>query len=383
MSRNGICNTGNQCFINAILQCLASSPFILEFISKYKIRDDNLIKTITKFNLGKFKAQDIKTECKKILLEQLETLNKEEFTILNQLVKHSYDIFIYISFKEIMKKIIRNDSNIISNRTFLSIVEELSADSGFEHLFNGEQNDPHEFLAYLLDKIHNAKSSIVSIEQPENFNELDIYSQLRFKDFKIRYEKDYSYFVKNLYYYTLNCIQCSKCTNKSHNVYPNNIICLSLPDLPTITLYDCLNDMFKIDYIDYKCEKCNNTEQNVKEQKLLTEPKTLIFKLIRYANIPNTDRAVKITKKVQYPKVIDMQKYFCGNNALKTYKLYAVINHSGSMNRGHYYSYVKTLQDDNTTFNDQWVCCNDENVNNISEDEALNSENAYMLFYTL
>ena len=113
MSRNGICNTGNQCFINATLQCLASSPFILEFISKYKIRDDNLIKTITKFNLGKFKAQDIKTECKKILLEQLETLNKEEFTILNQLVKHSYDIFIYISFKEIMKKIIRNDSNII------------------------------------------------------------------------------------------------------------------------------------------------------------------------------------------------------------------------------------------------------------------------------
>lgn len=383
ISHNGIRNTGNQCFINATLQCFASSPFILEFISRYKIKDDNIINFINKFNLGQFKAQDIKLECSKILLEQYDNLSVDEINILKQLIKHSFDIFIYISFKEMIKKINSNGNKIINNKAFLSIVDELSTGTGFEHLFSGEQNDPHEFMAYLLDKLHDAKSTSVTIEIPANIDELDIYSSLRLKDFKSRYENDYSYFVKNLYYYILNCIQCSKCKHKTHSIYPNNIICLSIPSIPVVTLYDCLSDMFKIDNIDYKCEKCDNTEDNLKEQKLLSEPKTLIFKLIRYTNIPNSNRFVKINKMIQYPKVLDMQNYFCGNDTLNKYKLYAIINHTGTMNSGHYYSYIKTLQDDNKTFNDQWICCNDEHVTFISEEEVMNSQNAYILFYTI
>ena len=114
----------------------------------------------------------------------------------------------------------------------MSISEELSKDTGFEHLFSGEQNDPHEFMMYLFDKIHNSKVSQVKISNPENLSDLEIYSRLLFLDFKSRYENNYSYLVKNLYYYILNCIECSNCKNKSNSVCPNDILCLSIPDLP-------------------------------------------------------------------------------------------------------------------------------------------------------
>ena len=392
MSHPGIRNTGNECFLNATLQCLSVSPFIREFILRYTKKDIQLLEVIDKFNLGKFKADDIKFECKRILSEQSETINIDEKIILEQLIKHSFDIFIYISFKEIIRLLSDNDNKdkIISNSSFISISRELSKNTSFSHLFSGQQCDPHEFMVYLLEKLHNAKSSIISINIPENVNELDIYSSLRLKDLKSRYENDYSYFVKNLYYYILNCVQCSKCKHKSDKVEPHNTLCLSIPDTlsnetsnesSNINLYDCLNEMFKIDNSDYKCEKCDNRENNLKEEKILSEPKTLIINLKRYGSI-SRNRTERINKMIKYPSILNMQNYYCGDEELNKYKLYAIINHTGTMNSGHYYSYIKTLQDDDKTFNEQWICCNDSRVSNITEEEAMNSQNAYILFYT-
>lgn len=407
MAKCGIRNTGNECFLNATLQCLSVSPFILDFIKRYNKEDDKLFEVIRKFGLGKYKAQEINEKCNIILQEQSETISIEDKTILLHLKKHSYDIFIYISFREIIRKLTDKDNQdkIINNNAFMSITNELTKDTAFENLFSGEQNDPHELMAFLLDKLHNAKTSVVPIDIPSNINNLDMYYRLFITQFKARYENDYSYFVKNLYYYILNCIECSKCKHKSYNLTPNDILCVSIPEEDTTTksddttvnntlannksseatnIYNCLNEMFKIDTIDYKCEKCNNTEGNLMEKKILSKPKTLIIKLKRYNTI-NTiigSRTVKINKMIYYPDTINMQKYYCGE-LTQNYKLYAIINHTGNMNGGHYYSYIKNLQDDNKTFDDQWICCNDARVYNISNEEAMTSNNAYILFYTL
>lgn len=402
MARCGIKNNGNECFVNSTLQCLAVSPFILEFIKRYTKEDEKLSGVITKYNLGQYRAENIKDECNKILLEESisNPITNEDKKILLHIIKHSYDIFIYITFREIIKKINAKDSKIINNRGFMSITNELTKDTAFEHLFSGEQNDPHELLAYLLDKLHDSKSTSVPIDIPENIENLDIYYRLYLTQFKARYENDYSHFVKNLYYYILNCIECSKCKHKSYNLSPNDILCLSIPEIEElqdiqpskdlqenkipniITIYDCLNEMFKIDNITYKCENCNNTEGNLMEKKILSKPKTLIIKLKRYSNTQYGNRPVKISKMIYYPKTINMQKYYCGELE-QNYKLYAIINHVGSINGGHYYSFIKNLQADNKTFDDQWICCNDSQVSNISEEEAMSSENAYILFYTL
>ena len=52
--RRGITNRGNDCFLNSTLQCLAISPFILEFIDNYTNNDSKIIHIINKYELGKF-----------------------------------------------------------------------------------------------------------------------------------------------------------------------------------------------------------------------------------------------------------------------------------------------------------------------------------------
>jgi len=391
MSLSGLANLGNTCFINSTLQCVSNTPFIREFIKTYEIKDIKLIEVINKFNLGKFKAQDIKIECAKILSEHSDNIPDNEKQILKHLIKFSFDIYIYITFKDIMKELINKTNKVINISSFMSITNELTQGTGFEHLFSGEQNDPHEFMMYLFDKIHNSKVSQVKINKPSNLSDTDIYSVLLFTDFKSRYENNYSFLVKNLYYYILNCIECSKCKHKSHSVSPNDILCLSIPETSDtsdtsdmITIYDCLNEMFKIDKISYTCENCKNDEGNLIEKKILSEPPTsLIIKFKRYASVNKSNRISKINKMIAYPNILNIQKYFCGSNVLREYKLHGIINHSGSMNGGHYYSYVKNLKEDNKTFDEQWVCCNDSRVNNISEEEAMTSQNAYILFYSI
>ena len=170
-------------------------------------------------------------------------------------------------------------------------------------------------------------------------------------------------------------------------------MCISIPDklitkknspldhfLPTneISIYDCLNNMFKIESIDYKCEKCENMKNNKIEKKIMNIPKTLIMKIKKYYNIDN--RMIKNNQPINYPPILDIQPYIIGNESVK-YELYAIINHVGTINSGHYYSYVKKYNTKNNTFFNQWYCCNDSNVSTITNEEALNSENAFMLFY--
>ena len=59
MMRCGLYNGGNQCFINAAIQCLAISPVINEFIGHYSKEDLDMIQAISKFKLGKFKVDEI------------------------------------------------------------------------------------------------------------------------------------------------------------------------------------------------------------------------------------------------------------------------------------------------------------------------------------
>ena len=62
-----------------------------------------------------------------------------------------------------------------------------------------------------------------------------------------------------------------------------------------------------------------------------------------------------------------------GNDKVKkTYDLYGVVNHFGSLEFGHYIAYIKK--------NDKWIKCNDSEVTIIDEKQVMNS-NAYILFY--
>ena len=56
------------------------------------------------------------------------------------------------------------------------------------------------------------------------------------------------------------------------------------------------------------------------------------------------------------------------------YDLYAVTNHFGSLNGGHYTAFAKNQEDSN------WYCFNDSSVSRVNE-KSICSDAAYLLFY--
>ena len=80
---------------------------------------------------------------------------------------------------------------------------------------------------------------------------------------------------------------------------------------------------------------------------------------------------------VTFPSILDMREFIdheCGFDKEPFYSLYAVINHTGSIDFGHYYSYIKFQG------KDEWYEFNDSKVSKI-EQKIESFPYAYALFY--
>lgn len=383
--RCGIHNPSNYCFMNSAIQCLASTPFIIEFLQHYLKQDVTITAVLRKFDLMDDEhIVDVRNHIDKLLADETLTKTTEDIEILKY-IQAKYDcLYLYTAVKDLIKCLIFRSNKTLSPEYVIDIGKICTRDKGFEYLFQGDQNDPHEFLAFILDMLHKAKSKHVKIKIPQFKPTHTIINQQYYEHFKKRYEKDHSYFVDNFYYYLLNCVQCNKCEAKSWEMSPSDILCLPMPaDIlhkSDATIYDCFKQLFQPERIDYKCEKCGNTENNTIEKKILTRPKTLILKLKRYTSVGSN--LVKVSKFIEYPETINLAEY-SGISKNSNYKLCGVINHIGILNSGHYYSYVKEIvvEDDKIKYKNKWWECNDTNVREISLDSVMKSQNAYMLFY--
>ena len=79
---------------------------------------------------------------------------------------------------------------------------------------------------------------------------------------------------------------------------------------------------------------------------------------------------------VDFSDELDMSIYLdheCWNKNDAKYTLYGIGNHSGSIDFGHYYAYIK--------INNSWYEFNDSHVSPYSKRENNSSSQAYILFY--
>ena len=80
---------------------------------------------------------------------------------------------------------------------------------------------------------------------------------------------------------------------------------------------------------------------------------------------------------MNFPRLLDMTEFIdhdCGFDNEPFYYLYAVINHIGNMESGHYFSYIRMLK------TKEWYEFNDSVVKKI-ENKIESFPNAYALFY--
>ena len=111
---------------------------------------------------------------------------------------------------------------------------------------------------------------------------------------------------------------------------------------------------YKLD--QFYCEKCNNIVKCSKTDRIKKMPENVVIHLKRFSFDD-----VKLDNIIDFPEKFIFEK--------KNYCLYAVINHIGTLNSGHYFKYIKT---------DKWYEINDNLIKPI---DNYVTNKAVILFY--
>lgn len=154
---------------------------------------------------------------------------------------------------------------------------------------------------------------------------------------------------------------------------PNQIYSEHEPKIK-LDLLDCLQKSNKAEILEgkdaYACSKCKSLQKATKKHEIHSVPPILIICLQRFKN------GVKNTEKIDFPlEGLDMSNYV-KNGAI--YDLYGVVNHSGTLNFGHY-----TAQCFNQA-HQKWFNFNDSFVSEVSPSDLRDdivTPRAYVLFY--
>ena len=197
------------------------------------------------------------------------------------------------------------------------------------------QHDAHEVLTTILDGIRTE----IGIEKPEG---------------KIEFEGTHK-----------SQIECKHCL-KSHSLKDEPFDSLHIDikkENPTVK--EGINGLTDEERIrDYRCESCNVLGMATKYNSLIL-PNTLIIQIKRFKK-DKYGINIKDHSQVNYSPKMTL------NNT--QYELYAIIDHMGQNNGGHYKAYCKE------SISNKWYKYNDSTVSYV-ELESISKKNAYILFY--
>ncbi|PWZ03562.1 hypothetical protein BCV70DRAFT_155655 [Testicularia cyperi] len=352
----GLKNVGNSCYMNATLQCLSATIPLARFLL-----DGSYRKAINKTNpLG---TQGALAEA---FAQLVRVMWSEQYTFVSP-----------VTFREAMGKVAPS--------------------------FRGcDQHDSQEFLAILLDGLHEDLNYIVTrppaIEMtPEREKELEMLPQqiASVKEWGIYRMRNDSLIVdwfQGQFRNKLTCLTCGK-TSTTYEAFTY----LSLPiphgrGVNKATLQQCLDAFVREEVLDkadmWNCPACKKPRKATKRLSISRLPQVLLIHLKRFSfKGPFTD---KVDTTVSFPTSnLDLTNYMppplppmpSHSNAYPTsssqkppylYDLYAVTHHFGSLNTGHYTASIRN--------NDSWWYCDDSRCYK-SDDRQIHTNSPYVLWF--
>lgn len=331
--KKGLCglkNLGNTCYINSITQCIHNNrSFIDYFISGNYKKDYN---------------------------------NNTDMNLLKEFVN-------------IVENLYKENSVIIPTSYLLEIKRIASKDPCYQELIGYGQADSQEFLQFLLEKLHEQLKYKVEMNVVGTIqNDTDRLATEAYKVLHIHFNKSYSKIIEEFY-----GLEYSKITSPTDSTYktetfsPLSSIAIQIPSIfndQSCSLYDCFDNYTSIETNINHTQHNTNTNTYNKELKFWSLPNTLIISIKRYDNLLH-----KKNNLITFPITnLNLLKYSIGyHNDKNIYDLFAISNHSGQMNGGHYWCYGKNMDG-------QWYNYNDESVSSINVSELI-TPNAYCLFY--
>lgn len=293
-------------------------------------------------------------------------------------IARAYFLLIIDSYGELINSLWKGTSSSISPSSFKSVI------SKFARQFSGyNQNDAQEFLAFLLDGLHEdlnqvKKKPYVEDASCDGKTDLD-YSIECWDNYLLRNKSIIVNLFQGQLKITIHCLTCNYTTIKF-----DPFMYLSLPIdaiKSSCSLIDCINKFITEEKLNDKdqwyCPKCKGFQDSTIKYDLWKLPYLLIIHFKRFSYNRYGYRTNKIDEYINYPLTgLDLSGFTnYPDPAGNVYDLFAVSCHHGSTGGGHYTAncYHK--------YKRQWYKYNDSMCSELSENDALTSS-AYMLFYT-
>ena len=271
-------------------------------------------------------------------------------------------------------------NGIVSPIKFVNNLQKVAQLKGIEIFSGFAQNDMSEFLLFMIECLHNgiSRKVIMNIDS-DQINILDKKALACYKLVQEFYKKEYSEIIDLFYAISVSEIN-SLDAKETYSMKPELFFILDLP-IPSfeikkeINLYDCFDEFVKSEFIGgdnswYHEENKEYLEIN-KKMGFWSFPKIFVITLKRFSQCGNQ----KINDFIDFPlNNLDLSKYICGYNPQQyVYDLFAVCNHYGGVQGGHYNAFVINSMK-------EWILYDDTICQKIQNNDIITTD-AYCLFY--
>eukprot|EP00794_Sanderia_malayensis_P014347 gene14347-15843_t len=361
----GLINLGNTCFINCLLQGLASLSGFCQWMNALKKDDQESMLQNSLQDMLEVLTNKAKTEC---------------------------DVF-----------------------TVSEIVECLQAHGW---IITSEQQDTHEFFQILLSTLDEEMAHNIREEEQYKFKtDSSIAEKTSIIGKVAEYFPAKSLEMQSPFKGMLaNRMKCTKCNHKSVRFDPFESVSLRIPQLSALTgatLELCLADFAKSEKVDgVECPKCTSMadsgiaiKASLKKQLSFSKLPNCLCIHIQRSYFMADGTAYKNDQFVRFTDILDLQPYryntvaynhdiatantismpLRGGNSLHTekqpaiskslYRLKSVIVHIGDVSDGHFVTYRRAIGSE-----DSWLFASDEHIKTATKKSVL-SNTAYLLFY--
>ncbi|CAM8965954.1 unnamed protein product [Rhodiola kirilowii] len=277
-----------------------------------------------------------------------------------------------------------------------------------ENLASYEQQDAHEFFISMLDGMHEKAQS--DRPKPQNQGNGDcciahrVFSGILRSDVMCSEcgftSTTYDPCVDISLDLEANKKSTTKMTSsKKHNSPNAKAGCkASTPDSVTPTLTGCLDRFTRPERLGssqkFFCQKCQVRQESLKQMSLRKLPLVSCFHIKRFEHSSVRKMSRKIDRYLQFPLSLDMEPYLSSsiirtrfgnrmfpvdgddpetsNDVSSEFELFAVVTHSGTLDAGHYVTYLR--------LSDKWYKCDDAWITQVSEN-IVRTAQGYMIFY--
>lgn len=345
----GLQNLGNTCFMNSVIQCLAYAPDLADYLCS-----DSYYNHINFNNQYGTKGE----------------LAVEFAALIERLNAHRHR---YIEPKSFRETIVRH--------------------IGFA---GNEQQDSHEFMMMLFDKLHHdlnvhakdkSKQNGFATQSGADGNDDDNINipraTLGYQFWKRHLDANKSVISELFEGIFMSTLTCTFCRGQSNTFEVFNCLSLPIPSETRCHLRECLSHFSNPERIEaaWECPRCKQKREADKKIVICKLPRILIIHLKRFSldgrwrqklqttvDFPLSDLNVDCTNVLP-------QSAYGGQTHRLSYNLCAVVNHYGHLDGGHYTAFCKLD-------NHRWYTFDDSNVYEMRDADVC-SQAAYILFYAI